>query len=126
GVMQYDVPQLRPTSRLSLGTRGRSSALGIATRLGLPAPLLERARALAGAASVGLEAAIASLEAREAELAGEARRLTEAREALAETEEAQREAATPPERRRRELGRHPLAAHAGSGRAARRPPPAPL
>ena len=45
------------------GTPGRSYALDIATRMGLPATLLERARALAGGAHVGLEEVIASLEA---------------------------------------------------------------
>jgi DNA mismatch repair protein MutS2 len=117
--MEYDMANLRPTFRLAIGTPGRSYALDIATRLGLPAPLLERARALAGATSVGLEAAIASLEAREAELAGEARRLAEARTALAESEEAQREATTALERRERELGRHSLVAIEESVREAR-------
>ncbi len=104
--MEYDLAELRPTFRLQIGTPGRSYALDIATRMGLPAPLLERARALAGAASVGLEAAIATLEAREAEVAVEARRLMSARAELAESESAQRAATAALERRERELGKH--------------------
>jgi DNA mismatch repair protein MutS2 len=117
--MEYDLDSLRPTFRLLLGTPGRSYALDIATRMGLPAALLERARALAGASTVGLETTIASLEAREAELAAEARRLTEAREALSATEADQRAATTALERRERELGKHSLEAVEASVREAR-------
>ena len=104
--MEYDLASLRPTFRLLLGTPGRSYALDIATRMEMPPALVERARALAGAASVGLEATIASLAAREAELAAEARSLADTRTALAAAEESQREAADALERRERELGRH--------------------
>ncbi|HVZ72119.1 MAG TPA: Smr/MutS family protein [Polyangia bacterium] len=117
--MEYDLTHLRPTFRLSVGTPGRSYALDIATRMGLPAALIERARALAGAASVGLEAAIATLEAREAEVAEEARRLGETRASLAESENVQREAAAALERRERELSRHSRAAIDESVREAR-------
>jgi DNA mismatch repair protein MutS2 len=104
--MQYDLASLRPTFRLQLGAPGRSYALDIATRMEMPRALVERARALAGDASVGLEATIASLAAREAELAAEARGLAEARAELAAAGESQREAAAALERRERELGRH--------------------
>jgi DNA mismatch repair protein MutS2 len=104
--MEYDLTSLRPTFRLQLGTPGRSYALDIATRMEMPRALVERARTLAGAASVGLETTLASLAAREAEVAAEARGLAESREALAAAEERQREAAVALERRERELGRH--------------------
>ena len=77
--MQYDLAELRPTFRLVIGAPGRSYAFDIAARMGLPAPLLERARALAGSSSVGLEALLAQLEAREAALVAEAERLAGAR-----------------------------------------------
>jgi DNA mismatch repair protein MutS2 len=117
--MEYDLAHLRPTFRLSVGAPGRSFALDIATRMGLPAALLERARALAGAATVGLEAAIATLEEREAEVAAEARRLAETRAGLAQSEAAQRDAAAALERRERELGRHSREAIEASAREAR-------
>jgi DNA mismatch repair protein MutS2 len=72
--------------------------------MGLPAPLLERARALAGESSVGLESAIARLEAREAALAREAERLAEAEASASATAEAQRTATDALVRRERELG----------------------
>src|SRR5258708_135079 len=74
---------------------------------------------LAGAASVGLETTLASLEAREAELATEAHRLAETREALAAAEEGQRAATTALERRERDLGRHSLEAVEATVREAR-------
>ncbi len=117
--MEYDVTSLRPTFRLVLGAPGRSYALDIATRMRLPPELVERARTLAGAASVGLEATIAGLAAREGELATESRRLAEARAALTDAEERQRAAAAALERRERELGRHSREAVEESVREAR-------
>jgi DNA mismatch repair protein MutS2 len=117
--MEYDMTNLRPTFRLAVGMPGRSYALDIATRLGLPEPLLDRARVLAGGSSVGLEAVIASLETREAELASRTAALEEARAALAESEEAQRAATKALEARERELGRHSRAAIDESVREAR-------
>ena len=117
--MEYDVTSLRPTFRLVLGAPGRSYALDIATRMSLPPALVDRARTLAGAASVGLEATIAGLAAREGEVATEARRLSEARAALTAAEESQRAAATALERRERELGRHSREAIEESVREAR-------
>jgi DNA mismatch repair protein MutS2 len=117
--MEYDVSSLRPTFRLVLGAPGRSYALDIATRMRLPPELVERARELAGAASVGLEATIAGLAAREGELATEARRLAEARATLTEAEARQSAAATALERRERELGRHSREAVEESVREAR-------
>jgi DNA mismatch repair protein MutS2 len=103
--MEYDLEELRPTFRLAVGTPGRSYALDIAARMGLPGPLLARARALAGASSVGLEAVIATLEARDAELERETRRLADARAALANSEEDQRAATQALELRERALAR---------------------
>jgi DNA mismatch repair protein MutS2 len=104
--MEYDLERLRPTFRLALGAPGRSYAFDIAARMGLPAALLERARELAGASSVGLESVIARLEAREAALAREAERLATAEAAATATAEAQHAAADALARRERELGRN--------------------
>jgi len=102
--MEYDLERLRPTFRLVVGAPGRAYAFDIAARMGLPAPLLERARALAGGSSVGLESAIARLEAREAAAAREEGRLAAAEAAASSTAEAQRTAAEALARRERELG----------------------
>jgi DNA mismatch repair protein MutS2 len=104
--MEYDPIRLTPTFRLKDGAPGRSYALDIAARMGLPAPLLERAAELSGAASVGLEQVIATLESREAALRQETERLAAIHQALAEREADQRAAVEALERRERELGRH--------------------
>src|SRR5258708_23600429 len=87
--MEYDAQHLRPTFRLKQGTPGRSYALDIAARMGLPDDVLARARALAGETSVGLEDAIANLEAREAALRDETARRAEAGAALAQSQARQ-------------------------------------
>jgi DNA mismatch repair protein MutS2 len=103
--MEYDLAHLRPTFRLAVGAPGRSFAFDIAARMGLPPTLLARARELAGASSVGLEAVIARLEEREAELAKESARLATAEAAAAASAAEQSEAAAALQRRERELGR---------------------
>ncbi len=45
GAMEFDLQSLRPTYRFTLGLPGRSNAISIASRLGLPDPVIERARA---------------------------------------------------------------------------------
>lgn len=102
--MEYDLERLRPTFRLAVGAPGRAYAFDIAARMGLPASLLDRARALAGDSSVGLESAIARLEAREAALARDTERLSEAEASASATAEAQRDATLALVRRERELG----------------------
>jgi DNA mismatch repair protein MutS2 len=102
--MAYDLDALRPTFRLATGAPGRSYAFDIAARMGLPDALLERARALAGSSSVGLESVIARLQAREADLIKQSERLAEAEAAAAAATTAQREAAAALARRERELG----------------------
>ena len=104
--MEYDPERLRPTFRLRDGTPGRSYALDIATRMGLPEALLDRARALAGGAHVGLEQVIATLEQRETDLARATEELAQARASLEERDEQQRIVVAALEKRERELGRH--------------------
>jgi DNA mismatch repair protein MutS2 len=77
--MEYDLAHLRPTFRLKDGLPGRSYALDIAARMGLPESVLARARALVGAGSLGLEEIVRDLEKREANLAGAQAALEQAR-----------------------------------------------
>jgi DNA mismatch repair protein MutS2 len=102
--MAYDLEALRPTFRLAAGAPGRSYAFDIAARMGLPAALLERARALAGDSSLGLESVIARLQARESELVKQGERLAEAEAAALAAAETQREAAAALAVREREIG----------------------
>jgi DNA mismatch repair protein MutS2 len=79
--LAFDADHLRPTYRLRRDRPGRSYALEIAARLGLPSELLELARSRMGGEERRMEAVLAGLEAREAELArltAEGRQLEEA------------------------------------------------
>jgi DNA mismatch repair protein MutS2 len=108
--MEYDLEHLRPTFRLKDGVPGRSYALDIAARMGLPEGVLARARELLGGTTLGLEEVLRNLEAREEALAraGEAldaakRDLDEARQELEAQVGDQRAAAQALTRREREL-----------------------
>ncbi len=60
--MRFDVEELRPTYQLIVGQPGRSYALSIADRLGLPKELLARAAQLLGPEGERLETLLATLE----------------------------------------------------------------
>ncbi|MEW6683967.1 MAG: Smr/MutS family protein [Nitrospirota bacterium] len=60
--MGYDVDAMAPTYRLSLGRPGASLGLEVAARLGLPASILDRAKALVAPQAAALAGAIASLD----------------------------------------------------------------
>jgi len=66
--MQIDEASGTPTYRLALGVPGRSSALEMAARLGLPAGILEEARARRGAAGRMLDEYLRRLEVLTADL----------------------------------------------------------
>jgi DNA mismatch repair protein MutS2 len=108
--MEYDLARLRPTFRLRDGVPGRSYALDIAARLGLPEALLARARELLGTTSLGIEEVLRNLEQREEALAQASlaldqakRELEEARRELEEQTGDQRAAIQALTRREREL-----------------------
>jgi DNA mismatch repair protein MutS2 len=101
--MEYDLTNLRPTFRLRDGLPGRSYALDIAARMGLPEAVLARARELVGASSLGLEEVLRNLEEREQALTASAAALERAKEDLEERADDQREAAAALARREREL-----------------------
>ena len=63
--MEYDLVNLRPTFRLKDGVPGRSYALDIAARIGLPDEILLRARSLMNESSLGLEETLRNLQTRE-------------------------------------------------------------
>ncbi len=66
--MQYDVDELRPKYELVLGQPGRSYALSIAKRIGLPTDILERAGELLGDESAELETLLETLERQREEI----------------------------------------------------------
>jgi len=91
--LAFDADHLRPTYHLRRDRPGRSYALEIAGRLGIPGDLLDAARQRMGGEERRMEAVLSELEEREAEasrLAAEAREreaeLEDRSEALAERE----------------------------------------
>jgi DNA mismatch repair protein MutS2 len=100
----YDPRTYVPTYRLELGTPGRSLALEMAERLGLPAAVVRDARSRLSEKEAQAEALLKTLEEEKAELDDQRQRLTEQQETLLarerEAEEREREAES---RRRREV-----------------------
>ncbi|MGA9116583.1 MAG: endonuclease MutS2 [Bacteroidota bacterium] len=80
--MEFDSATLTPTYRLRVGVPGSSYALEMASRLGLRADLLERARSLMGDQAVRLDSLIGELEAARHSLSQEAEAQAEERERL--------------------------------------------
>lgn len=85
--LEFDSETLRPTYRVLPGTAGTSAGIDVASRLGLDAALLARARALAGTEAVQAEGMMARLRDLTAEAAERAARLGAA-EASLEVERA--------------------------------------
>jgi DNA mismatch repair protein MutS2 len=61
--VEFDVETLSPTYHLRIGLPGRSNALAIATRLGLPEGIIGQAREFLGSAGVEMESLLEGLEA---------------------------------------------------------------
>ncbi|GGK26684.1 endonuclease MutS2 [Deinococcus malanensis] len=69
--MGFEVSTLAPTYHLQVGQPGRSYALAIAQRMGLPPGVLERAQTLLGPEAGLMERMLEGLETERAELAGQ-------------------------------------------------------
>ncbi len=70
--VEFDLATLSPTYRLQIGMPGRSNALAIARRLGMPAPILDQAEANLAPRAAEVEALLTQIagERAEAEAAG--------------------------------------------------------
>ncbi|WP_019585323.1 endonuclease MutS2 [Deinococcus apachensis] len=77
--MGFDVETLSPTYQLQVGQPGRSYALAIARRMGLPNDVLSRAEELLGPDAGLMERMLEGLERERADLASELERATTAR-----------------------------------------------
>jgi len=86
----FDVATLRPTYRLEIGLPGKSQALAIAQRLGLPAEILEDARSRLAAEHVSMEETLAAIGRAEAERSVELDRAREERQAATSDRERAR------------------------------------
>jgi DNA mismatch repair protein MutS2 len=78
----YTPNTYEPTYRLTLGAAGRSLAIEMAERLGLPADLLADARSRLDDRQLQAEALLKRLESEEARLEAEKERITESRRAV--------------------------------------------
>ena len=100
--VEFDVRTLSPTYRLVIGVPGRSQALAIAKRLGLPTPIIERARSYLSRGGMRVDKllsqiqherrAIGSLYARAAELNEDLRKLRDRFQTEVEKTRIEREA----------------------------------
>ncbi|MBI4328386.1 MAG: endonuclease MutS2 [Chloroflexi bacterium] len=109
--VEFDAETLAPTYRLVLGLPGRSNALAIAQRLGVPSSVLKRARQTLGQERVKIDSLLAEIQQERAQTA-ELRRVAEKaqtesatlRAALErELQEAERERRGAKEQGRRDL-----------------------
>ena len=97
----YDPHTYEPTYRLALGAAGRSLALEMAERLGLPAPVVKDARARLDRKEAQAEALLKKLEEGEARLREEEGRIAAEREDVEGARAALQAAEAEAERRKR-------------------------
>jgi DNA mismatch repair protein MutS2 len=103
GSMGFNEATLDPTYELRLGIPGKSAGLDIATRLAMPQPILEHARAVLPRMQADLQQLLADLHRQREDNARREKQLEEATEALARREaELEREAERREQQRRRE------------------------
>src|SRR5262249_37989309 len=74
--VEFDVETLSPAYRLQIGLPGRSNALAIATRLGLPETVIQEGRELLGTTGVEMESLLSELQADRQAAADERYRLS--------------------------------------------------
>lgn len=103
--LQFDSENLRPTYRLTRDRPGRSFALEIAERIGLPDGLLEEARSRLSREERAMEGVLSELEEREEELERLTGELRRRRREVREREEELEERAEEVERREAEVER---------------------
>ncbi len=107
----FDLQKLEPTFKLHLGAPGSSGALAVATRMGIPHPVVAQARALLGVAGARVEEMLANV-------ADQRRRMEEERAALlAELEAVEADRAAARAAHDRQLARTDKAARAAHAEA---------
>ena len=77
GSMSFDADNLTPTYELIIGLPGRSHALELARRVGLPSDLIDEAAELAGTSTLQSEKLLADIQRRSDELRGATEELQE-------------------------------------------------
>jgi DNA mismatch repair protein MutS2 len=106
GSMGFDEATLQPTYELRLGVPGKSAGLDIATRLEMPEPILEHARAVLPKMQADFQNLLSELHRQAEENAQREKELEDARRALARREaELERDAVRHEQQRQREWER---------------------
>lgn len=94
GSVEFDLATLSPTYRLLVGVPGRSNALAIASRLGLPSHILDRARGYVDPETEHVDELLSEIVARRNEASAASREAVDARDrALVALEDAERQRA---------------------------------
>ncbi len=79
--VEFDLDSLRPLYRLHIGLPGRSFAIDIASRLGIPPTIVKRSRELLGESGAEVSALLSRLQAQEQQRAADALEAAREREA---------------------------------------------
>ena len=79
--VEFDLDSLRPLYKLHIGLPGRSFAIDIASRLGIPPTIIERSRELLGESGAEVTALLSRLHAQEQQRAADAEEAARQREA---------------------------------------------
>jgi len=95
GAVEFDLDRMQPLYKLHIGFPGRSFAIDVASRLGIPTSIVQRARELVGDTAAGAAALLDRLHALESRRAEDAERAAQERvaaeRARAEAEEVSRD-----------------------------------
>lgn len=81
--MEFDTETLQPTFRLLIGVPGKSNAISVASKLGMPAPVLEKACSYISRDLLNLDEAVSDLLAEKQKLTLETQKVGEMKEELA-------------------------------------------
>jgi DNA mismatch repair protein MutS2 len=85
--VEFDVQTLSPTYRLTIGLPGRSNALAIASRLGLPSHIIDSARELLSSGDIQIEQMLEHIQAERDRAVSDRDELERARRKIAAKEE---------------------------------------
>ena len=87
GAVEFDLDRMQPVYKLHIGFPGRSYAIDVACRLGIPLSIVQRAREFVGDSGAGVAALLDRLHTIEAERAQDAAEAAREREAAVRTRE---------------------------------------